>query len=471
MPRQIRDVELRAYRPGDTSPHTTVGTDLLEVSVTEAAQDALDSGSIRLDATDRGLTGERITSGDRLELDVQLAGEASLSRYWTAIARDVSDTLDGGDVSEIAIEATDFPFTVLSFRNGDGAFEGQDAGDVLDTLVAADAPEVGRSQIETVGADVDIQVSGRKLMDVLSQDLAPIGDAVVAADETDLVFRSLTDVDAKHPLTPDDLLAPINISRVDDGLANRARVDGGTDHAVDDAQLDQSSTARVTDSSRLTTQIQTRKSEVARIQLYTVPDTDSPDNLVVRLQAARDGSPVAIEDRSSDLARRVLDPEFLTADGFTEFQLPAHTLNPGEDPFMIVEAEGATGHDIGTDGNRTPTYEAEFPYPLLARAEAADSQAEYRRRDHRRKDETLQTEAAVQQAATATLRHRSEPERRVSAAADSVRAHRLRPAEAVRLDGWPVADIAGEYLVTERATTLEGTLLRTDLTLADTSTI
>jgi hypothetical protein len=470
MPRQIQDVELRAYRPGDTSPHTTVGAALLEVSVTEAAQDALDSGSIRIDATDRGLAGERITSGDRLELDVQLSGETALSRYWTAIARDVSDTLEGGDVSEVAIEATDYPFTVLAFRNADGAFE-DDAGAVLDTLVAADAPEVGRSQIETVGREVDIQVSGRKLMDVLSQDLAPIGDAVVAADGTDLVFRALSDVGVEHPLTPADLLAPINISRVDDGLANRARVDGGTDHAVDDQQLDQSSTARVTDSNRLTTQIQTRKSEVARIQLYTAPDSTSEDNLVVRLQAARNGSPVAIDDRESDLARRVLDPEFLTADGFTEFQLPAHTLSPGEDPFLIVEAEGPDGHDVGTDGNGVPTYEAEFPYPLLARAEAGDSQAQYRRRDHRRKDETLQSEAAVQQAATATLRHRSEPERRVSAAADSVRAHRLRPAEAVRLEGWPVADVSGTYLVTERSTTLSGTLLRTDLTLADTATL
>jgi len=471
MARHIRDVELRAYRPGDTSPHTTLGADLLEVSLTEAAQDALDSGSLRIDATDRGLAGERITSGDRLELDVQLAGEESLSRYWTAIARDVRDTLDGGDVSEVAIEATDYPFTVLSFRNSDGAFDGVDAGAVLDTLVAADAPEVGRSQIEPVGTDVNIQVSGRKLIDVLSQDLAPIGDAVVAADGRDLVFRSLADVGVEHPLTPADLLAPIDISRVDDGLANRARVDGGTDHAVDDQQLTQSRTARVTDSSRLTTQIQTRKSEVARIQLYTVPDTDSSDNLVVRLQAARNGSPVAIEDRSSDLARRVLDPEFLTADGFTEFQLPAHSLSPGEDPFLIVEAEGPDGHDVGTDGTGTPTYEAEFPYPLLARAEAGDSQAQYRRRDHRRKDETLQSEAAVQQAATATLRHRSEPERRVAAAADSVRAHRLRPAEAVRLEGWPVADVAGTYLCTERSTTLSGSLLRTNLTLADTTTL
>lgn len=472
MARHIRSVELRAYRPGTSTPHTALTDEtLVEVSLTETAQDALDSGTMRLDTTDRGLDAPRITSGDRLELDVQLAGESSRSRYWTAVARDVSDALEAGDISEVTIEATDFPFTVLSFRNADGAFEGVDAGDVLDTIVADDAPELGRSQIQTVGAEVDIQVAGRKLMDVLSQDLAPIGDAVVAADGTDLVFRPLGDVTVKHPLTPAELLAPIDIQRVDDGLVNRVRVDGGSDHAVDDEQLTQSSTARVTDSNRLTTQIETRKSEVARVQLYTVPDADSGDTLTVRLQAARDGSPVAIDDRESDIARRTLDPAFLEADGFTEFQLPAHSLSPGQDPFLIVEAGGAAGHDVGINSSGTPTYQAEFPFPLLARAEAGDSQSQYRRRDRREKDETLQTEQAVQDTAAATLRHQSEPERRVSASAESVRAHRLRPAEAVRLAEFPVADISGRYLVTERQTVLSGTLLRASLTLADANTI
>jgi hypothetical protein len=472
MSRQIRSVELRAFRPGESVAHTTLkDAALVGADITESAQDALDSGTIQLDTTEIGLSAPRVTSGDRLELDVRLAGESAASRFWTAIARDVSDSLEGGNISGVSIEATDFPFTVLSFRNSDGGFEGVDVGTVLDTLVADDAPEVGRSQIQTVGAEVDIEVAGRKLMDVLSQDLAPIGDATVAADGKDLVFKPLGDVGVKHPLTPSDLRAPINIQRVDDQIINRVRVDGGTDHAVDDEQLTQSATTRVTASNRLTTQIETRKSEVDRVQLFTVPDSNSTDNLTVRLQAARNGSPVAINDRESDIARRTLAPEFLEQSGFTEFQLPAHSLSPGQDPFLIAEASGATGHDVGTDGSGTPTFKAEFPFPLLARAEAGDSQAQFRRRDLRRKDDTLQTEQAVQDAAGAELRKRSEPERRVAAAAQSVRAHRVRPAEAVRLSDFPVPDVSGRYLVTERQTELTGTLLETNLTLADVDTI
>ena len=473
MPVRIDDAELRAFKPGDDDPFAVVGSgELGSVSITETAQDAQDTGTIEVENSADTVGGDaRITSGDRLELFVQLEGEPSLGRWWTAIARDVSDTVEPAvGIKRTSIEATDFVFTVLSFRAGDGAFEGVDAGDVVDTLVGADAPEVGRSQIHTVGRDVDITVSGRFIGDVISQDLAEEGDAVVAADGTDLVFRELTDVEVKHALRLDDLLSPIDVERVDDELINRARIDGGEDHAVDDEQLTQSATTRVTDTERVVQKIRTRKSEVARVQLHTEPDPDSGDDLVVRLQADRDGEPVAIDDRSSDLARRSLASEFLADGGFTEFQLPDHTLAPEEDPFLIVES-GEMGHDIGTDGNGVPTYQAEYPFPLLARAEAGGSQREYRRRDLRRRDDTLQTEQAVQDAASAALRHRSEPQRRIAASAATRRAHRLRPSEVVRLVDMPVADIGGTFVVTEREMTLDGTLLTTNLTLQDTTTI
>jgi len=469
--RQVQAAELRAFRPGATSAHTVATDTLVSVELTEAAGDVLDSGTVSLDTTGSRIDNPRISSGDKLELYLRLDGEQTLSRYWTAIARDISDSLGGGTIRRVEIEATDFPFTVLSFRNGDGAFEAVDAGAVVDSLVASTAPEVGRSQIETVGNDATITVSGRRVLDVVTQDLAPIGDALVAADGQDLIFRSLGTVQPKHQLSPADLQAPIEIRRVDDDLVNRVRVDGGTGNAVDDQQLTQSALVRVTDSTRLTTQIQTRKSEVSRVQLYTSPDSTSDDNLVVRLQAPRNGAPVAVNDRESDIARRVLAPDFLEQGGFTEFQFPAHRLPPDEDPFLIIEADGSTGHDVGTDGSGTPTYEAVFPYPLLARAENGDSQDQYRRRDLRRSDETLGSEQAVEDAATAILRHRGQPERRISASAESLRAHRLRPAEAVTVTDVPVSDVAARYLVTERQTTLEGRFLETELTLADARTI
>jgi len=469
---QVRSAELRAFAPGASEPFVVVSDALVAVDVTETAQDAIDSGSITLEATDAPLGDERITSGDRLEFFVQFAGENTLQRRWTAIARDVTDELTaGGGVRQLAIEATDFVFTTLSFRVADGGFESEDVGSVVDSLVGAEAPEVGRSQIETVGRDVTISINGRKTLDVLSQDLAPAGDAVIAQDGTDLVFRALRDVGPAFALGLEDLHTPVSVSRVDDELVNRVRIDGGTDVALDDEQPVQSATARVDDSTREVFQVASRKSEIAAVELYTVPDAAAENGLVVRLQAARDGSAVNPDDRESDVARRELAPEFLADSGFTSFQLPDHDLAPAENPFVIVEGAGATGHDIGTDGSGNVTYRALFPYPLLARSEAGGSQQQYRRRDLRRRDEQLDSEAAVQDAARAALRRRGQPQRRISATAATPRAHRLRPGEAVAVPDWPVEDVRGTFVVTERSTRFERTRLDTELTLVDADTL
>jgi hypothetical protein len=388
------------------------------------------------------------------------------------IARDVSDELTaGGGVRRSTIEATDFVFSVLGFRISDASFERDDIGNVVDTLVAADCPEIGRSQIETVGEDVTVSVNGRKTLDVISQDLQPAGDAIVAQDGTDLVFKPIGNVTSEFTLTPDDLHTPIQVQRVDDELRNRVRIDGGVDSALDDEQPDQSGTVRVTDSNRRIFQIASRKSEVDSVEIFTVKDSSANEGLVVRLQAARNGSAVDPSDPESDVARRELAPPFLDDNGFTKFLLPDHSLAPAENPFVILEGAGSVGHDIGTDGNGNETFRAFFPFPLLARANDADSLDEFRRRDLRRRDDQLGSEQAVQDAADAALSNRAAPKRRLSATAATPRAHQLRPGEAVEVSGVPVDDISGAFIVTERATNFTGTRLDTELTLEDASTL
>jgi hypothetical protein len=209
------------------------------------------------------------------------------------------------------------------------------------------------------------------------------------------------------------------------------------------------------------------------VEIFTVKDSSADNGLVVRLQAARNGSAVDPTDTESDVARRELAPEFIAQNDFTEFLLPAHDLAPAEDPFVIVEGAGPTGHEIGTDGSTppTPTFKAFFPFPLLARASSGESVTEFRRRDLRRRDEQLENEQAVQDAAQAALRHRAEPKRRLNAAAATPRAHRLRPGEAVRVSDVPVADVSGEFIVTERATSFDGVRLDTELTFEDADTL
>lgn len=472
MVETVADVELLAFEPRDTSPFLILDEEITGVNITETAQDAIDSGSIELTSTDRPLGTDRITSGDRLEFRVRLAGENQLTTRLTAIARDVSEELTAASgIRRANIEITDFVFTVLSFRVSDAAFQEIDVGTATDQLIAAVAPEVGRSQIETVGNDVTLTVNGRNTLDVVSQDLAAIGDAVVAQDGTDLVFKSLQTVTPAFDLGLDDLHTPITINRVDDDLVNRARIDGGTDSSLDDEQPTQNATVRVTDTSRRVFQVASRKSEIDAVEIFTVKDPSANQGLVVRLQAARNGAAVNPDDRESDVARRELAPEFLDDNGFTTFVLPDHSLAPAENPFLIVEGAGATGHEIGTDGNGNETFRAFFPFPLNAIAQSAASQDEFRRRDFRRRDDQLDSEQAVSDAAQAELRRRKQPERRIVGTAASPRAHQLRPGDAVAVPDLPVSDVSGTFLVTERGTEFSGKQLRTTLTFADVNTI
>jgi hypothetical protein len=467
----LQETELAAFKPGESDPFAVFDSELLSVSLTQSSQDVIDSGDIEIETTGRPFGDRRVTSGDRLEFRTRLAGESQLSTRLVGMARDISESLTaGGGIREARIETTDFVFTTLGFRTTEGSFDSADVGDVVDTVVEAEAPEIGRSQIETVGRNVTLDVNGRTALDVITQDLSAAGDSIVAQDGTDLVFRPFEEVSPTFTMTPADLHTPVDIERVDDDLINQVRIDGGTDSAVDSEQLTQSSTARVTSSQREVFQVETRKSSLDSVEIFTVKDQTAANGMTVRVQAARNGSAVDVTSQQSDVARRGLAPEFISNSGFTEFLLPDHEFAPAENPFVIVEGVGQTGHEIGTDGT-TPTHRAFFPFPLLARASAGDSVTEFRRRDLRRRDEQLDSERAVQDASERELRHRGEPHRRVSALAATPRAHQLRPGDGVRLDEFPVSDVSGLFVVTERATDFDSVRLDTELTLEDVETL
>lgn len=483
MTRTIADdgLEIQAFKPGASSPFVTIpGDDVREVSIDERAQDAKDSGRITLDALGgRYASSDPITSGDKLVVRVRLEGETSLSDRWTAIVRSPEDTLEGGQLQTRTLPCEDFVFTVLSWRKIYETFDGAPiAGSsdaILDTLLTAEAPEIDQSRIGSFAETSDGFYNGRELLSIVTDELAPIADAVVYNDGESLVFEPLADVSATHPLTPADFRGSVSITRNDDDLANLIRVDGGTDHASDDEQPTQTAYQRVTDGSRLTTQVQTRKSEVARVAVHTRADSSSPDGIVVRLQADRDGSPVDVTDQQSDIVRKTLAQEFIANDGHTTFILPAHTLAPRENPWLIVEADGSTGHEIGVDSNGVPRYRAEYPYPLLSRLPREQSQDEYRRRDDRIKDESLDSELAVRDKARSIARHNDQPAITVKGAAQTLRAHRLAPGEAVDMQDWTprAADVSGTFLVSGRETTFDGGVnrLTTNLVLQDVDTI
>lgn len=475
MPRKLADAELRVYEPNAQQPHLVIpGEHLSGVEMSERGQGEIDQGSFSIPNNDGTYDGADITTGDRLELQLQLAGESELNQYWTAVAKPPSVTLDGGTQRSIEISARDFVTAVLSWRQAYQDFEQrQIAGSpdaIVNTLLADQAPEIDRSQIATVERETDTFVNGRDLRTVIVEDLAPVGDAVIAQDDTALIFKPLPDVEVKHSLTPEDFRGSIDIGGSDDDLTTLVRVDGGTAHDSDDSQLTQTTTTRVTQSTRVLTQVQTRKSEIDRVKVWTDRDMDSSDELVVRLQADRGGEPVDVSSSESDIASKRLAPEFIEQGGMTTFLLPNHTLAPNDNPWLIVETTGTTGHLVGTNDAGDLTFEAEYPYPLLTRARDADAAADYRRRDHRIRDDTLGTFSAVRDSARSYLQHHNEPTREISGEADSLRAHRLQPGDLVDTAGdWKGSPVTGPYLVTNRTTTLdaEATQLTTQLTLQE----
>jgi hypothetical protein len=271
-----------------------------------------------------------------------------LSTRVTGLIRNTTDTLSGADRATLSLNISDFVFSVLQFRRSTNAFDGTDVGQIIDTLVADDAPEIDRSGIDTsTGVTTDYSLNGRTLFDALTRDLAPLlpDGALLAHDGTRLIFRRFPDVSVKHDLTPTDLTAPYQFTFSDQRIQNSIRVDGGQGFDVEDKQTTQSSTTTVTDTTRITQQLSVRKSELARIEVYTQKDPNSQDNLRVRLQASENGAPVEIGNLQSDIANKQLAPEFLDDDGFTTFRLPSHTFAPNTDPILIVEASGATGHE------------------------------------------------------------------------------------------------------------------------------
>jgi len=472
MTRTLTGLKIKAYHPDATTPHTTVSDAIGSVTIDERITDAKDDGELNIDATDAAV-GD-ITAGDRIEVYTQLDGEPSLTRRWTGLARSPTDTLSGNGVVRRQINVVDFVFGILSMRQAFANFEGrQIAGTetaILNTLLRNECPEIGRGQISTVTQTTDAFVNGRSLYGVIAEDLAAIADSVVTQDGTDIIFAPLGDVTATVGITPDDLYAPIEVERNDDNLVNQVRVAGATDHAVDDAQPTQSNLQTVTATTRLTTQIQTRKSEVGRVEIYTSPNANG-EELRVRLQATRGGAAVEPSDTSSDIARQSLDPNFLATDGFTTFLLPTHTLAPNENPTLIVETTGSSGHDVGVDSNGNLTYRASYPFPLLTEAVDQQSIGTYRRRDRRLQDDSLGSFAAVRDKSESVLDRRANPETTVQADARSKKAHTLSTGTVVTMDGFDSVGVSGDYIVKERMTEIAGTQLRTGLLFQAAATV
>lgn len=499
MVRHLQDQgRLVAFDPGATDPKLEIALgDVVSAGVTSRVQDRKDTASFKIDATKRvdDYVGG-ITSGDRVELYVYLDGDLTTTRYgegyygegfygghpsrWTGVAHEPDYTAAGPTKTLMAFESDDFVFGVMDMRHVYDSFENRpiahdpatdppqaDRG-ILNEVLEETAPEIDRSGIEPVSKRTDLFSNGRSLMDV-AKELHRQADAILASQGTTLVFEPYDGKTPSFTLDPETDVYTYGTSANDDGLKNRWRVDGATNYALDDEQPDHSSTTTVTDTSRATVRVDTRKSEIARVAIWTDADRSAEAGLVVRIQDDDGGAPVDVTNQDSDIVRKQLSADFLSAGDWTTFLMPSHTLNEAQ-PWLIVESDNSGGQVIGVNATGDPAYQVYYPYPVSVRVEDPGSQELFRRRDGRVKDDALDTFTSARRVGESRLRHNDAPDRELQFEAKSDRCHKLDAGDVVTAT-LPRVQADGDFVVTKRKDTFEGVTMKTTFSAQDASTL
>lgn len=501
MSHYVQNAELLVYSAANDSSTADFAVrqdDIISISLDEKLSDRIDSGSVRIDnAAGRymgveqsglawnengyntgGYGGDflaRLTTGDRIELHTQLEGEGSLSRLWTGIvAKPVSiDRLtDGNNVLDVPI--ADFVTWVLSQRYHSSVYvDAQIAGastSILNQMLEETAEEIDRSQIGTVPETTTVEADYRKALDIV-RDLADRGDAVIGHDDTALTFDTLDSKTSEFTATRGTDYGAFSVSPTGEDVRNAVRVIGGRDKAVDDEQTTQDDFQTVTESSRLTFQLDTRKSEIVVLELFTQA-TGSGETIQARIQKDDSGAPIAVGEEESDIASTSLQPtddEFVDG-GYSTFRFPDHTL-PEPNPWIIVQTDGSTGQDIGENASASePAFKAYFPFPVVIEKVDGASINSFRRREGKVKRKNVTELATASDIADSVLAHDTTPEREFAARALSDRMRDLAPGDVVTLDE-PTADVSGDYIVTKKTYAYEGVRITTDIVLQDVSSV
>ncbi|MWG34814.1 hypothetical protein [Halomarina oriensis] len=495
----VRGAQLAVFKPGNESDDladadvTVADADVEAIDITERIQARKDTAQLTIGNDDGQYTGD-ITSGDRVEFiadtpanrkraySTDAYGSGLFGGYgslWTGMVRSQTPERAGPQDATLDIESQDWVFAKCGFAQVYDAFEDAPIclpeedpnaeSAIVNTLLRREAPAIDRSLLGRCETVTDEFSNGQNLLDVLG-DLAAKADAVLFSRGRSLAFVPLADLAAKTEIGPADATTH-NVRINDDDLANVIRVDGGTDFAVDDAQETVSSYQTVTDTNRILHRISTRKSRLARIEVWTRADrSEDADGIVVRLQKDDGGQPIAVDDTQSDITDPTqISAEFLDDDGFTTFRMSKHTL-PEPNPWLIVESDGSTGQEIGVDTSSVPAYRAYFPYPISVRVESPASQREYGRREDRIKDDGLQTFRAARDRGDAELRHRDEPRRELSFGARGPDAHTLQAGEVFDAQ-FPLEGAVGDHIVIQRTISYAGATMTTDVTAQETKSL
>jgi len=479
MTQTVVDAEVQVFQVGNagsTPDFTVPGVVLEQVEISERTGGLLDTGTI--DARQQHGTPpdlSTVSPGDRVAFRVQFPSDSGLMDRWSGLVGPTTYQEDGAGLVNWSFEVTDFVFGVADQRTVYASFDAAPiAGSsdaILNRLIDKAAPEINTSQIASITDPYTTTFEGVTLLTAI-RELADEADAHVAQDGTSLIFEPIASISAQWSLAESDR-STMAVETNDDRITNKLRVEGGTGLQKDDSQETQAATQTVTSSSRILYRLDTSKAVIPAIDVFT-STTGTSEPVTVRLQADDGtGSPREVSNTDRDIANATVPAGDLTDDGFTRFTMQPRehsTYNP--DPWLLIEAGGSAGQDIGTDGNGAPTFTQFYGFPLASVRKDQPSINSYRRRDGDYRDESLLTRAQSDDVAEAVLRHRADPERVAAFEATSKRAHTLSPGEAIEIDE-PQANVSDVAVVLEREQTYAGSRneLTTSFKLQDVSSI
>jgi len=506
MPFTTTNARLELFKVGTSTangPDRTISAvDILETEFTRRINRRKDSGSITLANDDGKFTsnapqGGDIVAGDRLDFYVDFgdgrvygAGEYGDGAYgvgpksefrWSALVRNPEYERLGPNRSLFHAEIEDFAFGVMAMRDAYNVFDDRSvAGSsdaILNTLLTNECPELDTSKLQSVSHKTSYTADGTNVLEI-GVDLASRANAVMYSRKDSLVFEAKSGVVDKGTLAPNDI-GTFSAPEKDSGIANSVRVDGGTDYSLDDEQTTQNGYTTVDSSNRLTFRVDTRKSMLDRVELWTNPTgTNSAEDVTVRVQKDDGGAPVDEGDESSDVVNKTLASDFLADDGFTTFLFGDHTL-PEPRPWIIVESDGSTGQEIGVDtgstsesGDDQAAYKAHYRFGITVRLEDLPSQDNYRQRDQRIKKENVVSTSEARAVADEKLNHDASPNPELNASALSDTARKLEPADKVTMpSAFARERVNGDYLVTEISDSYTAAKLNTTIKFVEVESV
>lgn len=493
MTLNITGAKLYGWHPGNSSPspgdadYLIDGNELSGMEISNRAGELKDNASVDVDNYGGKYTGT-VDHGDRVALYVTgeaISGSSSGASWgrmsygqgsysqgyvhqWTGLVAPYEIDAQGAKNYELAFTGEDFVYSILGDRRHTRRYESAPiAGSenaILDTALREEAPELDRSEIADIPQTTDMVCNGMTLLDLLRH-LMQRGSFIPAADDTSLVVRPQGSVAPEWPTGPGDGdFSPPTLKSNDDDLYNRIRVAGGTGRDVDASQTNQSAYTRVTESDRVAFPVDTGKAELAAVAVWT-QTTGSEEGVTVRIQKGDgNGNPVNPDEERLDLANKELAYQFLDDDGFTTFNLPDNYIPGGDRPHVIIQSTGVNGQDIGVNGTGAPAFKAYYPYPVAVLTPDAESINEYRRRDQKITDNSLDTFTAAEARGDAALAEMAQPQRTLTAEAYSYRAHKLQPLDSVQITDDNLG-VDGEYVVMQKDEEFDGSVLHTTLTL------